>query len=322
MPSRVESQAPSSFPSAGPAFTPLRTIADIVVAEDEFATLEVALEQANLLSTLNGTTRLTLFAPNNQAFDNLDPDFLNSLLTDDGFFVHLVQLLLYHVAFGDLMAEDLFNGRQILTLSLGELLVVFVDSGDILLNTTAVLEQIPGATPARILTRDIVATNGVVHEMEDLLLPDFAFTDLIDVLESSPARFSTFMQLVMTTDLEGFIRGGTFMVLAPNNDAFSDLPQDVLDFLLDPNNVSTLRIVLLYHVSPEVYSSIQLQDLTEVPTVQGTTVEVRAEFEPITGVLLAIFFNDVAGLTFNLLANNGIIHELQGVLSPIELPPP
>jgi transforming growth factor-beta-induced protein len=307
--------APTSYPTA----IEEQTIADDVVSDPNYSTLEAALRQASLLSTLNGTNDLTLFAPNNEAFDRMDDAFIERLLQNEGFSIHLVQLLLYHVAAGQYLSTDLFEGRQIVTLSLGELLVVYRDDQLIFLNTSAVIQNLQGATPSQIVTPNRITTNGVIHEVSRVLQPDFAFQSIVDVLQSEDPRFRTFLSLITLSGLDQELRTETRMLLVPSEDSLANLSPETLDYLRDPANIAVLRQVIRNHMSETVLTSLQLQNTDTITTVDGNILNVRPVFND-NNVLENIFVDDKEITDFNLLANNGIIHVIDGLILPDSVP--
>ena len=150
-------------PSAGP------TIVDIAIqtAEDtgEFSTLVAAVVEAGLVEALGGNDQLTVFAPTNAAFaavgittdedGNLEvAQGTQDLLASAG--LSLADVLLYHVAEGRRISPSVVNAPKIETLS-GET----VDVDDTELNDGQ----------ANIVDTDIMASNGIVHVIDGLLLP-------------------------------------------------------------------------------------------------------------------------------------------------------
>merc|ERR1712176_1404088 len=91
----------------------------------------------------------------------------------------------------------------------------------------------------RVQKADILADNGVIHMM----------TDVIADTVSGDERFSTLLSLVAKAGLaETLASGGPFTVFAPTNDAFSKLPEDVVQSLVE--DTEALKAVLLRHVVP------------------------------------------------------------------------
>ena len=129
---------------------------DLAVANGNFTCLVKALTAAGLVDDLSGTGPFTVFAPTNAAFAALDPCVLNALLTTDT--STLEQILLYHVASGEVMAGDLQNCQQITTLQGGTVTVRIV-GGDVFIND------------AQVIITDIQASNGVIHVIDTVLMP-------------------------------------------------------------------------------------------------------------------------------------------------------
>ncbi|GAP95817.1 fasciclin domain-containing protein [Leptolyngbya sp. NIES-2104] len=99
---------------------------------------------------------------------------------------------------------------------------------------------------------------------------------------------------------------GTFTLLAPTDEAFSKLPEDTLNALLA--DLPKLRRVLSYHV---LDGDVRFEDLTEIfeaPTLEGSVIAVDHEG--------GIKVNDIAVTKADILADNGVIHAIDGVLMP------
>jgi len=129
-----------------------------VAIANGFETLVTALQAAELVGALaspNGP--FTVFAPTDEAFDNLPDDLVGCLLND---IPVLTDILLYHVAEGKVLASQLSDGQEISTLlDGGEVTVDIRSNGDVLIND------------AMVLTTDVKASNGVVHVINQVLVP-------------------------------------------------------------------------------------------------------------------------------------------------------
>ncbi|MBW4420102.1 MAG: fasciclin domain-containing protein [Myxacorys californica WJT36-NPBG1] len=122
--------------------------------------------------------------------------------------------------------------------------------------------------------------------------------------------FSTFLEAVKKCDLASTLNAeGSLTLLIPTNDAFTKLPEGTLDGLLE--DVTKLKKVLMYHV---VFGDVRSQDLAEIdeaPTAEGSVIAVDHS----NGITV----NDVRVLKTDILADNGVIHEIEGVLMPAML---
>jgi uncharacterized surface protein with fasciclin (FAS1) repeats len=130
-------------------------IVQTAVESGEFDILITAIQTAELEETLSGEGPFTLFAPTDSAFEALPPDTLDALLDDKD---ALTNVLLYHVAEGELMAANVVEMESIETMQGGELTV----------NATNETVMVNDAT---ITTTDIEASNGVIHVIDKVLIP-------------------------------------------------------------------------------------------------------------------------------------------------------
>jgi uncharacterized surface protein with fasciclin (FAS1) repeats len=133
---------------------PTKSIVDTVIAAGHFATLAAAINAADLTAELAAKGPFTVFAPTDEAFKKLPPGAYDNLLKDAG---KLKAILNYHVVSGYFMARDLKPGE--VATAQGTPLSVVVSSSDVRVNG------------ARITKADIVATNGIVHAIDAVILP-------------------------------------------------------------------------------------------------------------------------------------------------------
>lgn len=139
---------------------PDQTIAEIVASDSRFTTLETALENANLVDTLNGSEAFTVFAPTNAAFAKLPTGTLNALLENPEL---LTSTLLHHVAGGRALAADVVGQTSIATLN-GNVSIRVTEDG-VFINDTV-----------KLVVTDIEATNGVIHAIDTVLLDPVTVT--------------------------------------------------------------------------------------------------------------------------------------------------
>lgn len=261
---------------------------DIVqtAAEAEgFKTLVKAVEAAGLVEALKGEGPFTVFAPTDAAFDKLPKGVLDDLLKPENK-PKLVSVLTYHVVPGKLMAKDVMAATSAETLN--GVSVSFRSNGKVTVDG------------ARIVKTDIEASNGVIHVIDEVILPK-------DVVQTAAAdeRFSTLVKAVKAAGLVETLKGeGPFTLFAPTDEAFEKLPEGTVETLLRPENRSRLREVLLYHVVP---GRIRL-GRRDLPTAQKATVTVVVE-----GTVLV---NNAEVIASDVLASNGVVHAIDTVLMP------
>jgi uncharacterized surface protein with fasciclin (FAS1) repeats len=132
-------------------------MADIVetaVAAGSFKTLVAAVTAANLVDTLKGTGPFTVFAPTDEAFDKLPAGTVQALLAD---LPTLTSILTYHVVPGLVMAADVVKLSSAKTVQ-GQAVSIDTTNG----------VQVDGA---HVTQADIVTSNGVIHVIDQVILP-------------------------------------------------------------------------------------------------------------------------------------------------------
>jgi uncharacterized surface protein with fasciclin (FAS1) repeats len=147
-------QPPTAAPS--PTAAPLGDIVATATAAGSFETLLAAATAAGLVDTLQGPGPFTVFAPTDDAFAALPEGILDGLLADPE---ALKQILLYHVVAGKVLAADVVGLTSATTVE-GSDIAVSVDMGTVYLNDSA-----------KVVTTDVLASNGVIHVIDQVILP-------------------------------------------------------------------------------------------------------------------------------------------------------
>ncbi|CAB1324815.1 unnamed protein product [Coregonus sp. 'balchen'] len=125
--------------------------------DDDLETLRTAVAAAGLTQMLESDGHYTVFAPTNEAFNKIPPEMLNRILGDP---VALKDLLNYHILKNMQCAESITSGTPLETLQ-GTVLEVGCDGADMTLNGKAIIQK-----------KDQLGTNGVIHYINELLIPD------------------------------------------------------------------------------------------------------------------------------------------------------
>ena len=136
----------------------VKDIVDTAVGAGSFKTLAAALTAAGLVDTLKGKGPFTVFAPTDEAFAKLPKGTLEDLLKPENK-AKLVDILTYHVVPGTVKAAEVVKHSSVATVE-GKNIMITVTGGKVLLN---------GAS--NVVTTDIVASNGVIHVIDAVLLP-------------------------------------------------------------------------------------------------------------------------------------------------------
>ena len=131
-----------------------KDIVDTAIDAGNFTTLVAAVEAAGLVETLKGEGPFTVFAPTDEAFAALPEGTVDGLLADPE---ALTKILTYHVVPGSVMAADLTDGMTAATVEGQD--VTFTVGDTVMVND------------ATVTTPDIMATNGVIHVIDAVIMP-------------------------------------------------------------------------------------------------------------------------------------------------------
>ena len=130
-----------------------KDIVETAVAAGNFTTLAAALQAAGLVDTLKGPGPFTVFAPTDAAFAKVPKADLDALLKDKA---KLTAVLTYHVVPGTVMAKDVKAGK-VKTVQGGELTVATMGGVTV--------------DGAKVTATDVVASNGVIHVIDSVVMP-------------------------------------------------------------------------------------------------------------------------------------------------------
>ena len=130
-------------------------IVETAISAGSFNTLVAAVKAAGLVETLSGEGPFTVFAPTDEAFAQIPEDQLNALLADKE---ALTAVLTYHVVAGKVMAEDVVKLSTAETVN-GQSVDIMVMDGKVMIDG------------AQVVTADIGASNGVIHVINKVILP-------------------------------------------------------------------------------------------------------------------------------------------------------
>lgn len=299
----------------------LLTIGEIVTNaanadEAEFKVLLAALEALNeagttpdlLATSVDPDAEITVFAPTDAAFVTL----LGKLdLTADellGNTALLESVVEYHIVAGKVTSGDLLEGF-VPTLN-GAAVEVDLSDGVTIKGAENAEDHQP-----KVITADIMASNGVIHVIDNVLLPPSM--NIVEIA-SGIDMFSTLVDAVGEAGLVGRLSNdGPFTVFAPTNEAFTAFLEEFNLELGDiVANEKLLTAVLTYHVVEGRIFSSDLKDGKEVETLQGEEIEFEFEDE-------GVFIEDEADREIPIVgtdvqATNGVIHIIGNVLFPFD----
>ena len=310
------------------ALSPPQDLVDLVVATESLSALEAAVIKADLVETLKGEGPFTVFAPTDDAFTSLlmalgdDYNSLDDFDTEEEIAL-LKDILLFHVIPAKVLAADLAEGE--VATALAENKIEIIAEGETFVIGDA------SDTNAVITATDIMATNGVAHTINKVLLPQSA----IDFLATLEAK--NIVEIAIATDdlsilvdalvaanaglVETLSSEGPFTVFAPTNDAFVGL----LDILGDDYNalsdfdtqeeIDLLVEILTYHVvSGTAAFSTDLSDGQTIETVNGGSVGINIKDGAVH--VIDATENNATVVIPDVEASNGVVHVINKVLLP------
>ncbi|XP_047450819.1 periostin, osteoblast specific factor b isoform X2 [Mugil cephalus] len=205
------------------------TIQNVLDVDDDLTTLSDLVQTAGLAEKLGEPGHYTLFAPTNDAFDKLDSDMLERFQSNKDV---LKALLSYHLLNSVQCSEAIMAGSSHETLE-GHNIEIGCDGESLTVNGIKM-----------VLKKDIVTSNGVIHLIDQVLIPDSA-KQVTELLGTSQ---STFGDMVSELGLSAAMRPGIeYSFLAPHNAVFTDevmsIDQSDLKLILE-NHIFKNKIVL------------------------------------------------------------------------------
>lgn len=288
---------------------PTQSIVEIAQGSSDFESLVAALTAADLVDDVSGDGPFTVFAPTDAAFDALiasndDIDELSDITQES-----LIDILLYHVASGEVLSTDLSDGQTIPTLLSGESLTVGISGGTVSIGNGTVV------------TPDILATNGVIHAVDQVLVPEGFTIELVpptiaEIVSGDPDNFSILLAaLGEAPDLltAAGAADADITVFAPTDAAFGALLQTLTDATgntydeLSDIPPFVLQRVLNYHIVAGAKTSGELT--AEETTLSGETISIAAGDDVVINGSATVATPDVA-------ASNGVVHVIDAVLVP------
>ena len=272
------------------------SVVDNAIANPMFSSLVAAVTKANLVAPLADNTKTyTVFAPTNDAFSALLTALKVTLNDLSG--EALSPILLNHVLSGFIPAASVTAGYfPTLNTAFGKnVSLQIATTGGVLLNNSS-----------NVIATDVVATNGIIHVIDKVLLPP----SVVDLALQNPV-FSTLVSALVKADLVNALSGaGPFTVFAPTNDAFTALFTALKISGVDALTKEQLTPILLAHV---VSGNVQSGGLSSgmVQTLNGAkSLDVMVSGGSVTiDSSVHVVKADVQG-------SNGVVHVIDKVIIP------
>uniref|UniRef100_A0A8D3E1T2 Periostin, osteoblast specific factor b n=1 Tax=Scophthalmus maximus TaxID=52904 RepID=A0A8D3E1T2_SCOMX len=224
------------------------TIQDVIEVDDDLTTLSDVAHSAGLLEKLGQPGHYTLFAPTNEAFASLGTDALERLQSDK----EAIQALMnFHLLDSVQCSEAILAGSSYETLE-GNNIEIGCDGQSLTVNGVKMVRK-----------KDIVTTNGVIHLIDRVLMPDSAK----QVMELVGSSQSTFGDMVSELGFSASMRPeAEYTLLAPLNTAFND---EIMSM-----DQRLLRIILESHILKNKIVLGQLYNGQRLETIGGKLLRV------------------------------------------------
>lgn len=275
-----------------------KNIVETAMSNADFSILVDAVSKAGLADALQADGPFTVFAPTNDAFEMLF-DQLGVSSIDDLTAEQLSPILLYHVVGAKVMAADVSTG-YVPTLN-----TTAPGNNSVMLFANAAKGvQLNGGT--NVTTADIMASNGVIHVIDKVLLP----VDIVDIAIQN-SNFSILVEAVAKAGLVDALKAeGPFTVFAPTNAAFEKLFMDLGVNGISDLTADQLTPILLYHV---VSGNVRAAD---VSSGMVSTLNTNAKIEISVSDMGVMLNQDTKVIATDVQGTNGVIHVIDKVILP------
>ncbi|XP_068173301.1 periostin, osteoblast specific factor b isoform X2 [Antennarius striatus] len=261
------------------------SIKDVLEADDDLTTLSDVAQSAGLLEKLGQPGQYTLFAPTNEAFERLGSEVMERLYSDKEV---LKALLNFHLLDSVQCAEAIMAGSSYETLE-GNNIEIGCDGESLTVNGIKMVKK-----------KDIVTTNGVIHLIDQVLMPDSA-KQVMELLGGSQSNFGDMVALL---GLKSAMRPeAEYTLLAPQNTVFTD---EVLTM-----DQRLLRFILESHILKNRYILEELYNGQKLETIGGRFLRVFI-------YRTAVCIENSCLIRGSKEGSNGALHLMRSLLKPAE----
>lgn len=274
------------------------TLMEIISSDPEMSYMKTAIGKSGLGKMFRDEGQLTLFAPSNSAFRKLDPILLSRIL--DGDTECLIKLLQNHIL-PNVICSHAIQGRSKSKNMLNHML-----------NLTRAADNKLFVNGAQSVDTDVMATNGVLYVIDDVLVPDEAL-DVLEIARRSGA--SAIVKLIEDTGLAKTLQTTQNLTLfAPSDAAIGNLEKV-------PTDPTELMKVLTFHVVPSEEHTCRLYNDQQLDTLNsGKQIRFNEYTTPFSYARFDWKWVQTAQCATieksNIRACNGIIHIIDKVLKP------
>ncbi|XP_038564508.1 periostin-like isoform X1 [Micropterus salmoides] len=250
-------------------------------------------DMSKLREEIEGKGSYTMFAPNNDAWDQLDPTIRSALVSNVN--IELYNALHFHMVNRRLLTKDMKNDMTVTSMynDLG-LYINHYSNGVVTVNC------------ARIVHGNQVATNGVVHVIDRVITA--VGNTIKDVLDNSD-ELSSFSAAVLASGMmDKLDQSGHYTLFAPTNEAFNKLSPGHLERIMEDKAV--IVALVNYHLLNSVQCAEAIMAGNVYETAEGSKIEIGCDGDSLTvnGINMV--------LKKDIVTTNGVIHLIDQVLIP------
>ncbi|ELK32038.1 Periostin [Myotis davidii] len=261
------------------------SIQDFIEAEDDLSSFRAAAITSDILEALGRDGHFTLFAPTNEAFEKLPRGVLERIMGDK---VASEALMKYHIL-NTLQCSEAITGGAVFETLEGNTIEIGCDGDSITVNGIKMVNK-----------KDIVTNNGVIHLIDQVLIPDSAK----QVIELAGNQQTTFADLIAQLGLASALRpDGEYTLLAPVNNAFSD---DTLSM-----DQRLLKLILQNHILKVKVGLNELYNGQKLETIGGKQLRVFV-------YRTAVCIENSCMVRGSKQGRNGAIHIFREIIKPAE----
>ncbi|MCX6321170.1 MAG: fasciclin domain-containing protein [Bacteroidia bacterium] len=268
-------------------------IIDTLSSDSNFSTLVAALQKAEVTSYLEDYSSFTIFAPTNAAFDELFSNLGVSSIKDISS-EYLDSILYYHILYTELTSSLFVNG-YISTLSAGpdlQGIIMLINATESTLNRDV-----------NITDFDIMASNGIIHVIDKVLLPPTVFDITIQ-----NGDFTHFVEGLNEAELDSILNEtGPYTIFAPTDAAFETLFTDL--------GVTGIADLTKEQLIPILQNHIVNGNLRSTDLVSGYVSTLNGDI--LVDIGTSVVINSSTNvIEFDLQGKNGVVHVIDEVLIP------
>ncbi|XP_040005738.1 periostin-like isoform X2 [Xiphias gladius] len=275
-----------------PAVAPIDNVYGTLGLVKATATQQYA-DISKLREEIEGKGSFTMFAPSNDAWDQLDPNVRSALVSNVN--IELYNALHFHMVNRRLLTKDMKNGMTETSMynDLG-LYINHYPNGIVTVNC------------ARIIHGNQVATNGVVHVIDRVI--SAVGNTIKNILDFSDELSSFNAAALASGMMDKLDQPGHYTLFAPTNEAFDKLSPGYLERIM--GNKAIIAGLVNYHLLNSIQCSEAIMAGSVYETAEGSTIEIGCDGDSLTvnGIKMV--------MSKDIITTNGVIHFIDQVLIP------